>query len=288
MLVKWKKDEESNATSINWFEIDNVAPIISNEAFGVDGPNYTETQTKIQSDKHKHTTLEDILNERPMYHKNTLFQNPEQKPFENKLPSYKKFLEELDSPYRVKAHRTSVSMKKYYSSNFDSNISSHNNGKLDRYLQHQAALLHGKIDHSLLPPVWSYINHPKGIPHHPSSKFFRHATRFPGKQYGGIRMKRTTSDQFSGLLSKSPTMGSEPISEPTPYAQLIFPVGQKLNDISTRPLPPLPDDSHYEVPLSLSSPASWANAQQKSQPNPYSTGLTTHVEFEEYDAIGKS
>lgn len=316
MLVKWRRESSSNA-NINWFEVTDVAPIISNEAFGIEVVDELPSKSKLQlPSMTKIPLLEDVLDERPRHRKNSMFQGTapvieSQMPFENRLPSYDKFLEELDSPNRVKGHRTSVSMKRYYSENFTNKLSQHNDSTLERYLQNQAALLHGKMDHSLLPPVWSYLSQPKGIPHHPSSRFFRHVTsdsclpHSSGQYYGSqgwvrssdqqIPVKRTRSEYFKPNLSKSPTMISEPKSEPSPYAELNFPprsLKHHASDMSARPLPALPDEttspsSPYEVPLPLSSPASWASLHQKAKPNTYIPRLEKFDEVTPMDVKGK-
>ena len=311
-------------SNVNWFDADNVAPIIPNEE--VDENNESKTHSKIQlPSMTKEVSLKDVLDERPRHRKNSMYLetmmaidhqavpaiNHQALPFQNRLPTFDKFVEDLNTQHHVKGHRTSVSMKRYYSENFSKSKSQNNDHKLERYLQNQAALLHGKVDHSILPPVWSYVGQAKGIPHHPASRFFRHVrsathlTNASGQHYGsqgwikkpGYRpVKRTKSEQFQ--LSKSPSVTSEANSEPSPYAQLIVPgkTRMKRQDMSNRPLPALPDDEEeeeganttmlsapYEVPQSLSSPASWSNLHPKAQPNNYSQHLESLDEIMDID-----
>ena len=318
--MKWKRESEPDP-NVNWFQPGDVAPILPNEAFEIEADDEkieSKTHSKIQlPSMTKEVSLKDVLDERPRHRKNSMYVETmnavdhQPMPFQNRLPTYDKFVEDLNSQHHVKGHRTSVSMKRYYSDTFTSPTSQNKDHKLERYLQKQAALLHGKVDHSLMPPVWSYIGRARGIPHHPSSRFFRHvrpASRLPNssgqyygsqgwiRSYGNQPVKRTKSEQFQ--LSKSPTMISDPNSEPSPYAQLIVPGGKsralKRQDMSNRPLPALPDDeeepanksmmsSPYEVPLPLSSPASWTNLQQRAQPNNYSSHLESLDEISNTD-----
>lgn len=334
IYVEWFRDHTANP-NINWFDVSNVAPIIDNEAYGIE----VNKETKDGEDKEKEeeeeeegeiaalmsksklqlpsmskiATLEEVLEEVPRHRKNSMFQEvgntlggyPKKVPFENHLPSLpsadRERVEEYDSSQHVKSHKTSISMKHYYTDNFNNKLSQHNDSKLERYVQTQKALLHGTMDHSLLPPVWSYFTqHKGGIPPHPSSRYFRHNTsdsRLPrsGGQYYGSQgwvrkppsnnssFKRTKSEHFTNL-SRSTTMNSDPAnSEVSPYAQVFFsqgkgrPLRRYATDMSTRPLPALPNESTsptggaYEVPLPLSSPASWSNLQPKAKPNNYYT-----------------
>lgn len=310
LLVKWRRDLSSNV-NVNWFELKDVAPIIANEAYGIEDAAMTSQSRLELPNTCENTSLEDILNERPRHHKNAIFNGrssigpiAEQEPFQNKLPDIQNFIEEMDSPYRVKGHRTSISMKNYYSKGFNGTLTKNNDSKLEHYLQNQAALLRGKIDHSLLPPIWSYFNHSKGIPHHPSSRFFRHMALDPHlprsvsagltRHYGSQGMmttasssaiKRTRSENFRYNMSKSPITESKPQTDVAPYAQISIPpslsdqfsqrkLTRQTTDMSTRPLPSLPDEieslsAPYEVPLPLSSPASWTNLQNTQLQNPY-------------------
>lgn len=321
--MKWKR-EPALDSNINWFVADNVAPVVQNEA-EVDETNESKTHSKIQlPSMTKEVSLKDVLEEVPRHRKNSMYHetmttidhqpapaiNPQAIPFQNKLPTFDKFVEDLNTQHHVKGHRTSVSMKRYYSENFSKGKSQNSDHKLERYLQNQAALLHGKVDHSILPPVWSYVGQAKGIPHHPASRFFRHVrsathlTNASGQYYGsqgwirkpGYRpVKRARSEQLQ--LSKSPSVISEANSEPSPYAQLIVPGKSRMKrqDMSNRPLPALPDEDEgeevnatmlsapYEVPQSLSSPASWSNLHSKAQPNNYSQHLESLEEIMDID-----
>ena len=308
LLVKWRRDP-SSSVNVNWFELTDVAPIIANEAYGIEDAAMTSQSRLEFPETSENISLEDILNGRPRHHKNAIFNGrspigpiAEQEPFQNRLPDFQNFIEEMDSPYRVKGHRTSISMKNYYSRGFNGTLTKDTDSKLEHYLQNQAALLRGKIDHSLLPPIWSYFNHAKGIPHHPSSRFFRHMAsdpRFPrsvsaglSKRYGSQGMMttasssaimRTRSENFRYDMPKSPT---KPKTDVAPYAQISIPpslsdqfsqrkLTRQTTDMSTRPLPSLPDEieslsSPYEVPLPLSSPASWTDLKNSRLQDHYS------------------
>ena len=285
--MKWKRNK-SNNENLNWFEKRDVAPIIQNESFGME----TESRLPLHQSEvrlpeiNTNTSLEDILQEKPRYRKNAVFNenlpSNTQEPFENHLPDIDQFMEDFDSRLHMKPRRTSVSMKDFYAQRFQKTPpqGKTENEKLDNYLQNQDALLKGKLDHSLLPPIWSYLSSTKGIPHHPCSRYFLHyynlrhrseAWRRTPAHLSSNGIKRTRSAQITSNLTTSPTMNSSHYSEPNPYTQIpltqerIPNMRRQRTDMSLRPLPALPfetDTSYpYEVPLPLSKTNSHVNMQ---------------------------
>ena len=211
--------------------------------------------------------LEDILEEKPVFRRNEVFEEntvtQKNNSIDNHLPDIEQFVQETTTPLRPSKRRTSVSMKEFYAKRFQKppNKKSKTNGLHD-YLENQHALLQGKLDHSALPAVWTYLDSMsgRGIPHHPASRFF--------SQYES-QMKRTQSSTLTAFrLSRSPTIVTRPESEPgdtrhqNPLKKLKNrKMKRQMTNMSIRPLPPLPG-SPYEVPLSTST------SKIHNQPNP--------------------
>ena len=203
-------------------------------------------------------SIEDVLGEKPVYRRNEVFEEHpvthNKDPIDNHLPDLEQFVQETKTPLRPSKRRTSVSMKEFYAKRFQKtpNKKSKTNDLHD-YLENQHALLQGKLDHSTLPAVWTYLDSMsgRGIPHHPASRFF--------SQYES-KMKRTQSSTLTAFhLSRSPTIVTRPESEPgdarhrNPLKKLKNrKMKRQMTDMSIRPLPPLPG-SPYEVPFTTST-----------------------------------
>jgi hypothetical protein len=251
-LVHWQKDPTSSA-SVNWFEANDISLASPNEANDYESIGGSLRHINIHP---PHIIVK---------------------------PADETTTQLINSPYHVSKHHTSTSMKKYYSSSFNNNKIS--DDKLDAYLKQQASLLHGRLDHSSFPPAWSYAfghSSNKGIPYHPASKFFQNVARLK-------QMQRAKSDKINPI-SLSPSVQSK-ASEPTPYAQVLFPpntttITKATSVMSDRPLPPLPSgnsdfSSPYEVPISLSSPPSMCNVTKKvDEPD---SKIITYVELAHED-----
>lgn len=261
VLAKWQRNSQSSE-NVNWFELNSIAPIIKNEAFGLNN-----TEASLPPPVPPSGSLEDMPEKRHLRRRNELFdQSPEMSmSFQNKLPDISQMSEEQDAQYHIKSHRTSVSMKRFYSKNMKNDIM-HGEAKLNRYMQNQAALLQGKLDQSLLPVAWNYRSQTKGIPHHPTSKFFLYSRpNLGGRQAPRVhpltRIKRTYSAGGVQLgLTKSPTLSTEAASEPAPHAPLRSsksgPVLQKSTGRQTKKVNVLPDIViEDEDPSPLTSPS---------------------------------
>ena len=220
VLVKWQRNSESNE-NINWFELSNIAPVITNVKFGLDNIVDDEAFLPLLPTSTSPASLDDVLENHRLHRSNELFDGQETSIFQNKLPDISQLTKDQDSWYHVKSHRTSVSMKNFYSKNIKKD---QREAKLNRYMQNQAALLEGKLDQSLLPVAWNYHSETKGIPHHPTSKFFlysRPIASIGGRQAPRVnplsRIRRTYSAGGEHLgLTKSPTLSTEAASEPGP------------------------------------------------------------------------
>ena len=266
ILVKWKR-RESQVENLNWFIEADIAPVIENEAFSLEKEatdlncQTTSTSTVAVLPRLVVTAcVEDILEEKPVFRKNEAFDSPteEEIPLEYNLPNFEQFVEDFNQPRHSDKRRTSVSMKEFYAKRFQKPISKKADTKgLHDYLENQHALLHGKIDHNILPAIWSYLHttNGKGIPHHPASRFFFNHN---------ASMKRAQSSMLPPHMSRSTTMASRH-SEPAAHTEnsrnrnplkLIKNRKMKKNTVnmSLRPLPPEPA-SHYEEPISSSATA---------------------------------
>ena len=279
LYISWNKFPGSPVNE-NWFSLDNVALISSSLA---------EDENDLAS---KPSWL-DILEENPRFVANEVFQDGMRAPhhlysFINKLPSPSQLAETHDNNL-IQPRRTSTSMKNHYVTLVpldDKRKNRHRHKSMPHQANHlynHLAQQRGKLDHTEVPPVWSYLGQTKGIPPHPSSAFYRRMNqsiylpppsslqRTP-KELQSSQMKRAKSDLIPGVMSRSPTRQSNPISEPPHNAQRPFnhPSARSLGSVdlrlpqhlklpraglnmSRRPLPDIPASPHssavYEVPL---------------------------------------
>ena len=245
--------------NFNWFDEKDIAPIVENEASGADDHHLQQSMAKLP-EINSSLSLQDILEEKPVYRMNEAFESPDmgKNPLEDHLPDIEQVVEDFQQQKRLGKRRTSISMKDFYAKKCQkiSTSNKRKNGDLNDYLENQHALLHGKLDHSALPAIWSYLHSSagKGIPHHPASRFFF---------FHSSKMKRAQSSMFASHLPRSPTMISHPESEPMTYAGFSFKknplmisgghdrkMKKQATNMSLRPLPPLPGED-YEVPISI-------------------------------------
>lgn len=281
VLVKWKSKTQGNFIT-SWFELQDVAITIQNEAFGIIvNPDYDDTLHQVPS-------LEDVLEERPRHTANEAYQPPslQEKPIQ--FPS----LDTAHSDYRTKPLRTSSSMKHMYASKQqtadttpDRRSASLQTSPID--MTGQFALLRGKLDHSSRPAVWSYCSRTTGIPPHPMSKFFHnisHSMRLPSPSYltappvayvehsptatlAGPRpvggMRRTYSAMLPPSMHRSPTVVSDIQSESAAFAKHsmirsssfgpVIHQNRLLHRFPNHPLPEPPAANNpYEVPITRS------------------------------------
>lgn len=280
LFVRWSKFPDS-AASENWFSFDDTAPV---------APKPTSATTNQRNLLPRHSWI-DTLEENPRHVANEAFQDESwssrhQSPFHNKLPSFTQPDQRKDNSL-VQPQRTSMSMKSHYASvapPTSKRKARHHRRSLPDQVNHlynHMAQQKGKLDHSELAPVWSYLGQAKGIPPHPSSAFYKRMKqsmyrpaasslqRTPGV-FQGAQMRRAMSDVFPGAISHSPTGLSNPRSEPYHYAEVTIsssPSGPQASsthaplhgsDMSQRPLPALPSShlsSTYEVPLPSTHPS---------------------------------
>lgn len=285
-IVEWRRGEDSNGENVNWFMDCDVVPNIENEApkeeeehvsmeeeedFEDPPPLPPVLQVPIATEINTSPSVGDVLDGKPVHRSNDMFESSikeeeHEESFDTFLPNLETFIEDVKKkPLHPDKRRTSVSMKQYYVKTFEKSPNKKGkakNNKLDGYLDKQHALLHGQLDHSLLPAVWSYLHTTEqaGIPHHPSSKFFLlHQSN----------MSRAQSTVFSNSrLPRSVTMSSRAESEPGRGHNFKL-LGNLLKkerrgltrqrtDMSLRPLPPVPGQkgNPYEVPVKSKSAVS--------------------------------
>ena len=278
VLVRWQRSPQENLNT-SWFEQQDVAVTIDNEAFGITVINSTDNkETNVPS-------IDDVLEERHRHTDNEGYQELPLSPSPRLAPPV--------APATHKLLRTSSSMKHMYSSPSHSTNSTPDkrSSSLQRAhssMSHQYALLRGKLDHTNKPAVQSYRSRATGIPHHPTSKFFRNVSQkmylpppssIPPATYvnqspsntirtGHSRqapIRRTHSAMLSAPLHHSPTMHSirsesaafrpipgQPLihSSSGPALHVFHHDGIIPHQFSNRPLPELPS-THYEVPVPI-------------------------------------
>lgn len=306
--MKWKGNRQANFTT-SWFELQDVAITIQNEAFGI-------TAVKpdgLDDELHPIPSLEDVLEERPRHTTNEAYQDPpspQKEPFQDRFSS----LDSALPDYRIKPIRTSSSMKHMYTSKQQmvTTTPDRRSATLQRSpsdMTSQYALLRGKLDHSSRPAVWSYRSRTNGIPPHPTSKFFRNVsqnTHLPSlsaliapaayaehsptatlaslRLAGGIR--RTHSAMLPLSMHRSPTVVSDVRPESATFAehltsssgpgiQQLFQENQRRL-FSNRPLPDPPvANNPYEVPITH-NPLGLAQLPEKQMTAVYSeVGMPT-------------
>ena len=274
ILVKWNRSKDQ-VENLNWFMENDVAPVIENEVFSRETNPIDQTTSAntvpILPLLEITPSVQDILEEKPVFRQNHVFdshnETTDNNPLEYHLPDFDQFVEEFNQPQRTNKRRTSVSMKEFYAKRFQKPAPKKADSKgLHEYLENQHALLQGKLDHSVLPAIWSYLQSAggKGIPHHPASNFF---------SFHDSNMKRTQSSMLPPHLSRSTTMTSRH-SEPAvsrsrnPLKKIKDRrMRKQATDISLRPLPPPPTSEDYEVPISTSAVNGNSTSVEKDNSN---------------------
>lgn len=288
VLVRWQRTPQSSNPNTSWFEVEDVAVIIANEAYGLTAAEHTSAFNGVSS-------LEDILEERPRHRANEGYQDDSIDPLDAKLPP----LPLATSEHQNRQMRTSTSMKYMYESNRQSAESTSDKrlASLQRARSNMLnpyALLRGKLDQSNRSAVQSFKLRAGGIPHHPASKFFRNTSQnkyLPPAtslttpsvyvSHGPVNtvhdtpthasstgIRRTHSAMFPLSMHRSPTTFSDAHSESAGFAGKplthsssgpaiqMFPHERMMpHQFSNRPLPELPGagpgSSSYEVPVSI-------------------------------------
>ena len=278
LYISWNKFPGSPDNE-NWFSLDNVA---------LKPASVNEDDDELRA---KPSWL-DLLEENPRFVANEAFQDEVRFPhhlysFINKLPSPSQLVETQDNNL-IQPRKTSTSMKNHYVTvvplaNKKKNCHRHRSTPDQaNHLYNHLAQQRGKLDHTEVPPVFSYLGQTRGIPPHPSSAFYRRMKqsiylpppsslqRTPGALQG-VKMKRANSEHLPGVMPRSTTGMSNPSSGSQHYAEqplihlstrslgnvnLQMPQRQKLprttSNMSHRPLPEIPTSptsSTYEIPV---------------------------------------